>query len=189
MSKCRKKIGLLGGSFDPIHLGHLHLAKELSEVVGLDEVWFIPAKINPLKQHTQPVDLTHRLSMVEAAIRGYPNYKMVDIECSRDGPSYTVDTLRVLTKQHSNDDFYLLVGSDNMNDFNKWKNPEEIRALVTIVIGVRAGFESDNTEFYQIPKLDVSSTEIRERLNKGEECSAFLPKEISQYIKKNGLYQ
>ncbi|MEC7840473.1 MAG: nicotinate (nicotinamide) nucleotide adenylyltransferase [Chlamydiota bacterium] len=188
MSKEKLKVGLLGGSFDPIHFGHLHLAEQLKKVAGLDEVWFIPARINPLKQDVKPADAFHRIAMVALAIENFPRYKVLDIECTREGPSYTVDTIEELVKKYPNINFSLLVGSDLVTNLHLWKRIDEIKSMVSIVVGVRAGAEGESPEYFQIPTMEVSSTEIRERLHSGKPCSRFVPDEVIEYIKLNKLY-
>jgi nicotinate-nucleotide adenylyltransferase len=134
-----KKIGLLGGSFDPIHFGHLNLAFELMERGQLEEVWFIPAHVNPLKTHIPPVSFEHRLAMLKLAVEGISPFKIKDLESRRPAPSYTVETLRLLlaefTARVESPHFYLLLGEDSIASFVHWHLPHEIVKMAHLLIG------------------------------------------------------
>ncbi len=200
-----KKIGLLGGSFDPIHFGHLNLALELKEKKSLDEVWLIPAQINPHKTDTQPVSFEHRFEMARLAIEGVPHFFLNDLESKRSPPSYTIDTLRLLIENDRNqglsNQFYLLLGEDGIRYFSRWHLAEEIVRLVPLAIGSR--FNPDLTSLLshseaiqaairkgltQTRRIDISSTELRERLSKKLYCGHLMPSLVLRYIEKNGLY-
>ena len=200
------KVGLFGGSFDPIHFGHLNLAMELKEKHHLDEVWFCPAHINPHKLDANtPALALHRLKMVELAVAGIPGFRVIDNEISREGPSYTIDTLHALiadeAKTGNGRTFALLLGADAIPGFFRWHCPLEIVRLVPLFIGSRAGtlnisqLEGDPEILAAIQKgmtetrlFDVSATAVRYRLSKGLYCGHLVPKEVLDYIYTNHLY-
>lgn len=201
-----KKVGLLGGSFDPIHWGHFNLAFELMEKKGLDEVWFIPAQLNPLKVHMLPTSFDHRLNMVKLAIQGIPCFKVKDLEIQRPPPSYTIDTLKSLIEQEKVSacpcQFFLLLGEDNLNRFLEWRFAEEIAQLVPLLVGSRTGTNVD-LSFIQSPVIreamqkgltqtrlmDISSTELRQRLSLHRYCAHLIPSSVLTYIDYHQLYR
>lgn len=179
-----KKIGLYGGTFDPIHIGHLNFAVEMKEKLGLDEVWLIPALINPFKQNAPPIEASHRLNMCRLSIKGISFLKVNNIELKRKPPSFTVDTLRELTGKYHSVQFYLLLGEDTYVNFSKWKESEEITRLATLAVGACNG-DSKRTK---IRRIDISSTEVRERLKKNLCIRHLVPSKVVDYISKNQLY-
>lgn len=201
-----KKIGVFGGTFDPIHFGHLNLALELSEKRGLDEVWFIPSKVNPFKQDTPPVPLEHRLAMVRLAIAPIPHFHCKDIEMDCEGISYMIDTLRALAAVdevglHPHN-FFLLLGDDTVDEFANWKEAEEIIRLAPPLIGQRVG-RPPSSQSKKIPPaiqvaleqgftptrmMDISSTEIRHRLSQRLYCGHLVPASVLHYAEKQDLY-
>lgn len=195
-----KKIGLLGGTFDPIHFGHLNLAFELMEKKKLDEVWFIPAKLNPHKAEMHPTSIEDRMEMVRLAVQDVPNFVVKDLESQRPIPSYTIDTIRTLIEEKK-EKFYLLMGEDSVPGFFNWRLPDEIVKLVPLLIGSRSGVwqyedsQSDSSVREAIQKglvqtrlMDISGTDIRERLKKGMCCSHLIPTQVIDYIDKKQLY-
>ena len=196
------KIGLYGGSFDPIHFGHLNLARELKEKCHLDEVWFYPAKMAPFKEGLGTVSPEHRLCMVQLATQGIPGLRVIDIELYREGPSYTVDTLRLLTEQEHgrSKEFRLLLGADAAAHFSKWKDPEEIIRLAPLCVGCRsyeAVFSASNSPVIakaleegsvETSLVEVSSTDVRSRLQSGLPCDHLVPASVLAYISQNNLY-
>lgn len=200
-------MGFFGGSFDPIHLGHLKMAKELADYEGLEEVWFCPARISPHKLDQIPAPLEHRLKMVSLAIEVDPRFTLLDIEAKREGPSYTVDTIKeILELENSRPSprqIYLILSDEALPDFFRWKDPEEIVRLVPLLIGRRYSSSQHPSEFegkseairkairegwHPTEPLDISSTEIRRRLRNGEDCKNLLPKKVLDYIYQNKLY-
>ena len=126
------KIALLGGSFDPVHYGHLQMAKEAMQVLKVDEVWFIPAKKTPLKDRILTSD-TDRLAMLKIALADFPQFKVNPIEMQREGTSYTIDTLEALRKQYPSYTFYWLIGNDQLEQFDLWKDPDRLVQLAYFV--------------------------------------------------------
>lgn len=195
------KIGLLGGSFDPLHFGHLNLAIEMLEKHQLDQVWFCPAKINPLKQASAPKEQSQeRWKMLKIALDEIPAFKVLDLEVNREGPSYTVETLESLHRDYPNYKFYLILGDDAIPHFFKWHKPEEITSLATLLIGTRSLADLPSIQGSPLIKnaikegvtetkvMDISSTEIRKRLKCRKFCGHLVPSKILDYIYEHGLY-
>ena len=201
-----KKIGYFGGTFDPIHHGHLNLAIELMEKRGLDEIWFIPAQLNPLKINAPPVPFHHRSEMIRLAIQDIPSFFLKEFEETLPIPSYTIHSLRALTQENANkqsfDRFYLLLGEDSLDHFDLWYALEEILTLADLLIGSRSevptlGLEKfSSTVRKAIQKgwtvtnlMDISSQQIRKRLQQRKHyCGHLLPYLVFQYIQENQLY-
>jgi nicotinate-nucleotide adenylyltransferase len=201
-----KKIGIYGGTFDPIHVGHLNLAFELMEKGGLDEVWFIPAQISPHKTHQPPTSFVHRLAMLEQVMKDIPPFKVKGMEGQRPPPSYTLHTLQNFIldekQQEASNQFYLLLGEDSVPGFFRWYQPEEIVKLVSLLIGSRTGRwqieenqsfdltvrEAIQKGFIQTRIIDISGTELRERLIKNLYCGHLIPAKALDYIHQNQLY-
>lgn len=200
-----KKIGLFGGTFDPIHLGHLNLAFELMEKRGLDQVWFIPAQINPLKLQAPPTLMEHRLAMVQLAIEEIPQFHLKDLEKERPPPSYTIDTLRAFIAEEAYrpmpNQFYLLLGEDSVPGFLHWYLPEEIVKLVPLLIGSRSGIWQYALDHFSLSireaiqegltptrVMDISGTDIRKRFVQTLYCGHLVPAPVLHYIQENQLY-
>jgi nicotinate-nucleotide adenylyltransferase len=201
----RKKIGLLGGTFDPIHFGHLNLAFELMEKKELDQVWFIPAQINPFKVQSPPTSMDHRLAMVQEVIQEIPQFHLKDLEKERPPPSYTIDTLRTFIAEEAYsptpNQFYLLLGEDSIPSFFYWHLSEEIVKLVPLLIGSRSEIDQYELNKLSLPireaiqkgltptrLMDISSTDIRKRLAQKLYCGHLVPASVLDYIQKNQLY-
>ena len=193
------KVGILGGTFDPPHLGHLEFARAALEQLGLDEVMFLPANRNPLKK-IKSSPSKQRLEMVERMIKDEPKMAVSDIEISRGGPSYMVETLMELQFVRSAD-YWLLIGADALKTFGEWKNPEKIIKMARLGVAlrppttetdVRARLTEDMKEridFVPMKPIEISATELRNRLAKGSGLVApFLSPPVLQYIKQNHLY-
>jgi nicotinate-nucleotide adenylyltransferase len=197
------KIGLYGGTFDPIHFGHLNLAIEIFEAHGLDEVWFCPAQISPHKLHRQPVASEHRVKMLQLAIEDIPQFLITTIELERSGPSYTIDTVRALIEKEklaaSPKQFYLIMGDEAIPGFFNWHQPKEIIKLVPILVGRRAlvspTLEGDSEICAALHQgmtstsiIEISSQNIRQRLEAEQYCGHLLPVKVLDYIYTHQLY-
>jgi nicotinate-nucleotide adenylyltransferase len=201
MTSAAKRVGILGGTFDPIHLGHLNLATQLQEKHRLDEIWFIPVQVNPHKLTLTPASADHRLAMLKLALKPYPTFFVKDLELKRPPPSFTLDTLKVLKNEEPDTQFFLLVGEDLMGGFSRWHQPQEIIKLAPLLIGSRTGdWKSDAIEDLAILEairagmtptalLTISATELRHRLAQNLPCSQWIPEDVLEYIKKHHLYQ
>lgn len=188
----KEKIGFLGGTFDPIHLGHLNLAIELFERHKLNKVLFCPAGVSPGKEKVPPkAAATHRLEMVKLALEPLPDFFATDIELRRDGSSYTIDTLRALEQEFPKAQFYLLLGEDLFEGLSTWKEADNLLKLAQPLIGARQVEKRGGLLLQgltQIPLLDISSTQIRERLKKNKYCGHLLPSKVLDYIAHHRLY-
>ncbi|MFC4558882.1 nicotinate-nucleotide adenylyltransferase [Virgibacillus kekensis] len=186
-----KQIGLLGGTFDPPHLGHLIIAEEVRANLGLDEIWFIPSQEPPHKQKAT-TDAVDRAEMVRYAISTNEYFKLNPIEIERPGKSFTIDTIRQLRDENPNTDFYFIIGADMVEYLPKWKDIEELTELVKFVGVERQGYKV-KSEYpvikVQIPTIEVSSTAIRERLQNGISVKYQVPEPVETYIKEKDLYE
>jgi len=192
------KVGLFGGTFDPIHIGHLNLAVELLERCGLDEVWFCPAQISPHRQDHQAASAEHRKAMVQLAIEGHPKFRLLTVELDRDGVSYTYDTVKELSSQVPQ--LYLLMGADHLHSFHRWHRAEEILDLATPLIGSRSvdalsdipGPENLVARLQagvvETPVFDVCATDLRDRIKNKVYCEHLVHQKVLDYIYNNGLY-
>ena len=189
-----QKIGVLGGTFDPIHLGHVSLAQIAYEELNLDKVILIPANYPWLKRPQTLTDSFHRINMINLLIKNYSWLELSNIDVLRGGNSYTKDTLEELKIIFSNETkMYLIIGSDSFHDFSKWKNTKRILELADVVIAKRPKFEikaNDLQHFKMLNSsmLDISSTIVREKIKKGLSTSKLITLEVKNYINNNKLY-
>lgn len=188
------RVGVFGGSFDPVHLAHLILAEQCREQAELDRVLFIPAPRPPHKLDKPLTPFHHRQEMLELALAGYPPFQVSLIEKDRPGPSFTVDTLRQLRAEHPGDAFFLLLGSDSLPDLPRWREPEAIAQLAELLVVARPGtpFEAPAASFrwrrIDCPQLEIASSDLRERLAAGRSVRWFLPRAVECYIQQHRLY-
>jgi nicotinate-nucleotide adenylyltransferase len=197
-----KRFGVLGGTFDPVHYGHLLIAEQAHEALGLDRVLFIPAAIPPHKQTDEVSSGRRRLEMVELAIAGNPYFEACDVELERRGVSYTVDTLQILHDRRPGAVWYLILGGDSALEFSTWRDPEQIAALARIVIVHRPGSTFDPSslspplpaallnriEVLETPQYDFASTDIRRRAADGRTIRYLTPAAVEAYIAAHRLY-
>lgn len=186
------KIGILGGTFNPIHIGHLILADEVREKLLLDKVIFVPAYIPPHKQNFKVAPAQDRLSMVKAAIKGNKSLGVSDIEIKRKGLSYTVDTVKYFNRRFPGDEFYFIAGSDLLKYLDEWKDFRELLSLVKIVVATRPGYPLENIPAYvqrvSIRAIDVSAFEIRQCVQEKKTFRYLVPDAVFEYIKNKKLY-
>ena len=186
-----KRIGILGGTFDPPHCGHLFIASEVLHSLNLSEIWFMPNQIPPHKQSEHFTDSRHRLTMLKLATCDQQQFKIETIELERKGPSYTYDTLCLLKEQFPTYSFYFIIGADMIEYLPKWHKVEKVIELVTFVGVKRPGYLT-TTEYpimeVEIPQFDVSSTMLRKRLKEKENTAYLLPEDVKRYIEENHLY-
>ena len=190
------RIGIFGGTFDPIHLGHLIVAELARCLLPLDRVVFVPARIPPHKG-TVPTDPDHRLRMTDLATRDNPAFEVTDLELRRDGPSYTVETLRDLRDRNPGDArHYLLMGADSARDLESWKDHRVLLEEATVVVLSRAGVRrSDLPErverhatLLSTPVIEISSSDIRRRVREGGSIRYLVTDPVEQYVRAEGLY-
>ena len=199
-----KKVGILGGTFDPIHLGHLIIAENAYDECGLENVLVMPSGQPPHKKNNTISDEKHRSTMVKLAIAGNKHLQYSDFELEREGYIYTADTLRLLCSENPDTHYYFILGEDSLLDIEKWYEPANIMELCTIVVTHRN--DGDDTVLNKhidylkckykadiikidVPLIDISSTDIRERVSKGRTIRYFVNSEVENYIYKNNLYK
>jgi nicotinate-nucleotide adenylyltransferase len=192
------KIGILGGTFDPPHLGHLVVAEYVRERLGLGLVVFVPAVIPPHKQQRANITAPEgRLEMVRRAIAGNPSFEVSDIEIRRGGISFTVDTLKEFRTQHPSDELYLLLGMDNVRDFGTWKDPDMIKRIAHLVIMTRPGYQKGAEirgelramTVCEVPEIGISSREIRNLVTHGRSVRYMVPPSVLEYMNEHRLYR
>ena len=185
-----RSIGLLGGSFNPIHIGHISLAKQLLKIAGLDEIWFMVSPQNPLKDRGTLLDEKLRFELTKAALQDEEGLKACDYEFHLPRPSYTWNTLQQLSKDFPEHTFILLIGGDNWQNFHRWYRADDILNNHQIVVYPRRGCEidtaslPDNVSVANTELLDISSTEIRGRVKRNESIKTCVPKVIEPLVRK-----
>lgn len=194
------RVGIIGGTFDPIHVGHLLVAEDARVSMELEEVVFIPTGQPWMKSGSTLSPAHHRMNMVRMAIASNPFFRASSVEIDRPGPTYTVDTLREMRRElDGEDDLYFILGSDSSEKFHQWKEPEEVLRLCTIVTAPRPGsldhdlsaidqYGSGKAVLLEGPLLDISGTEIRRRVSLGLSVRYLVPHEVEHYIRRYGLY-
>jgi nicotinate-nucleotide adenylyltransferase len=191
------RIGVFGGTFDPPHIGHLLVANDAREALELDRLIFVPAGAQPFKVDTPPVASGQdRLEMVRLSVADDANYVVDDAEINRKGLSFTVDTLEHLSERNPAARLFLLMGEDVLAGFEKWRSPARIRELATLVAVRRGGLEESVPDpatsavlRVSTRRVDVSSTEIRERRRAGKSIKGFVPESVERFIDARGLYR
>lgn len=186
-------VGLFGGSFDPVHHGHLILARAALEELGLEEVRFIPAGAQPFKTRGPVAGAPDRLEMLRSALRGEPRFVLEECEIRRPGPSYTVDTLRELTAREPGRSFILLLGADAAQLLPRWREAEEVLRLARVAVFARPGHQVPEGAWVQAtvpaPLLELSATELRQRAAAGRSLRYFVPDPVADYVATRGLYK
>lgn len=191
-----KRIGIFGGSFDPVHTGHILIAEAAREQFRLDLVLFVPARRSPHKPRAIYAPANHRLAMVKAATRGRAGFRAADLELGRSGLSYSVDTVQRLAEADPRAKLFLLIGSDNMRSFHAWREPGKIAALAKIIVYKRAGHEVTasslkrwNASLLRGAEIFISSTAVRRRVAEGKTIRHFVPPAVERHIRRNRLYR
>lgn len=198
------RLGIFGGTFDPVHWGHLVMAEQCREQCGLDQVWFLPAGLPPHKTGSAISSGKQRAEMLEFAIAGQPEFLVNRMELSREGKTYTVDTLTELHNERPNDELFFLIGGDSLNDLPLWREPGRIVELATVV-AVNRGDRPlpDGTQLIEhlgpavasriklvtMPGMDLSSTDIRQRVREGKSIRFMVPRAVEAYIAEHKLYR
>lgn len=204
MGADRKKIGIMGGTFDPIHVGHLILGEKAYEQLGLDHVWFMPSGNPPHKRNRKgQASNEQRVSMVKKAIAGNPHFELSLIEMNEDGYTYTYRTLERLKEENPDTDYYFIIGADSLYDFATWKKPERICGACTIVVAARDHIPAKSLDqqmtflsqqyhgcFIRLDTLniDISSRLIRQWLHEGKSLRYYVPDPVVSYIRENNIY-
>jgi len=194
------RIGILGGTFNPVHIGHLILAEEVREKLNLDKVIFVPTYLPPHKDNSDIASANARLDMVRIAIKDNRYFLASDIEIKRDGRSYTIDTLREFKSIYPKDDLYFIIGSDLLKYLDDWKDWDEIVKMVKFIVATRPGFPLEEISTYiasrqtgastvAIRAVDVSGFEIRRAIKENKSFRYLVPEGVFKYIDKKRLYR
>lgn len=202
-SKSMRKIGIMGGTFNPIHNGHLEIAQKAFEQFGLNEVWFMPTKNPPHKVNSEIVSDAHRAEMIKLAIKYKPYFVLSTLEYERAGMTYTKDTLEEVAKKYPDDYFYFIIGSDSLAYIDTWKEPDKLLSMAHLLSAPRypSNPEEDrrkktfleekygaDIQFIEMEPVIVSSQEVRASIQEGLDISHFLPEPVISYIEQNKLY-
>ncbi len=189
------KIGLFFGSFNPIHIGHLAIANYMAEYTNLEQIWFVVSPQNPFKNKSSLLADYHRLELVNRAIERYPNFKASNVEFSMPQPSFTIDTLTYLKEKNPSHQFSLIVGSDNLKNFSKWKNHDLILENHDLFVYPRPNFESEsitldgNIYIVNAPLIEISSSFIRKAIKDKKDIPYFIPEKAHNYLKEMHFYE
>ncbi|MCU1323117.1 MAG: nicotinate (nicotinamide) nucleotide adenylyltransferase [Acidobacteriaceae bacterium] len=195
------RLVLFGGTFDPIHRGHLAIASAAADAFGLDTVLFAPAGRQPLKLEGTPTPFSDRMAMVELACRSDVRFSASALDAPHEDGSanYTVDTIAALIRERPGDQIFMLAGADSFLDLPRWREPERLLRLAEWIVVSRPGFSLDEFKGLPLPAgrvhrlesvhEDVSATELREKLERGEDCSALVPGAVLEYVLSRGLYR
>lgn len=200
-----RRLGLYGGTFNPVHLGHLHVARAARDRFDLDEVWLIPSRQPPHRSSEGLASADDRLTMVELAVRGEERLRASDIEIRREGPSYTVDTLRAVAARRPSWERFFIIGSDSIPELPSWRCAEEIVTSCRFITVLRRGHPVEGLErlqeefgaevaerfregFLELDPVPISSTEIRARLARGDSIDGLVPIAVEAHIRRRGLY-
>nr|WP_221401221.1 nicotinate-nucleotide adenylyltransferase [Paenibacillus phyllosphaerae] len=190
----------MGGTFDPIHMGHLLAAQAAREAYPLDQVWFIPSGVPPLKGRNPGADSVARLEMTMLATEVEPAFRVLPLEVDRGGVSYSYDTVTELMERHPQAEFAYIIGSDRVNDLVKWHRIEELAAKIRFIGLARPGdpmtpleelpaFIASRLTIARMPQIELSSTAIRQRVAQGHSIRFMVPESVYSYIQRNGLYE
>lgn len=186
-----KKIGILGGTFNPPHIGHLIIANEVLSSLSLDSIWFMPNQEPPHKKKEGGVSNEQRVEMLKLATEGHAAFRVETIELERSGPSYTYDTMKILTEMHSDKEFYFIIGADMIEYLPKWHKVYELQKLIKFV-GVNRPTYSSHTDYdilyVETPLIDLSSSLVRKRIKDGQTIRYLIPESVRVYIEENQLY-
>lgn len=197
------KLGLIGGTFNPIHLGHLIISEYIREAFELDQVIFIPSGNPPHKLIKEIISTEHRKRMVEIATESNPNFLVSSIEINRVGKSYTVDTIRELKSLYPDDQLYFIIGADSLFELTSWKDFKILANITTFLLCERPGLDEEeiynkisdlkneyntNIMYIKVPLVDISSTSIRERVKSHQSFKYLVTEGVEDYIKRNNLY-
>lgn len=199
-----RRIGIMGGTFNPIHMGHLLLAEWVKSEAGLEEIWLVPNGISYMKEAQEVAPAEDRLRMTELAVRGNPHFKCLDLEVKRSGYTYSYETLEELTRAYPGDTFYFILGADCLFTLETWKHPEQIFRCCKLIAAIRddasrEAMEEKKAELEQrfggeillLPflRMSLSSTEIRERIRQGKSVRYMVPDSVLNYMEEKQLYK
>jgi len=195
-----RRLGVMGGTFDPIHHGHLLTAEEALVQFELQQVVFVPTGLPWMKEHTDVSPAEHRYLMTVIATGSNPNFTVSRLEVERDGPTYTIETLRTLKEEQSDAELFFITGADAILEIIHWKENDEIFELAHFIAATRPGYDlaafeaeaptrHENVSVMNIPALAISSTDIRRRVREGRPIRYLVPEGVKSYVEKTGLYR
>ena len=198
----RRRLGIYGGTFDPPHIGHLIIASEIRQALGLDAVLFVPAGVPPHKDPAAVTPAADRLAMLQLAVAGNPTFAIDTIELDRAGPSFTADTLAAVHGRELGAQLWFIMGADSLNDLHTWRNPERIVSLARLAVAVRSGHRvelnqvlgrtptaRDRIDVIDTPLIEIASRELRERIAAGRTLDYLVPNAVVRYITERSLYE
>ena len=195
-SNVHLKVGLYFGSYNPIHIGHLAIANYMVEFTDIDQLWFLVSPQNPFKKKANLLDDYQRLEMVHRAVDGDDRLRASNIEFNLPKPSYTIDTLVYLKEQFPNYQFAIIMGSDNLENFHKWKNAEQIIENYGVIVYPRPGFDKSKIQVHKnisiaenAPLMEISSSFIRKAIKSGKDVRHFLPQKTWEYLEEMNFYK
>ncbi len=188
------RIGVFGGTFDPPHLGHLVVAADVFEALRLDRLLLVPSAQHPFKGSSVRATPELRVEMIRAAVEGDPRFEVDEVELHREGPSYTVDTLRALRERYPDAELFFLIGADNLRELPAWREPEEVVRLATLVVMSRGGEHAGSGAPYpaaavNVTRVDISATEIRRRAGSGRSIRYLVPEAVREIVARELLYR
>ena len=203
MGTFQKKVGIMGGTFNPVHNGHLLLAEHAREELVLDEIWFMPSGTSYMKPQDEILSSAKRLFMVKLAVKENPFFKVCDMETKKEGNTYTWETLETLRKEYPSCDFTFLMGADSLFQIENWKKPERIFASCKVAAAVRDGMDFEACERQAVrlgelfgadirvlhaPRVDISSTDVRKRCQTGKSIRYLVPDALREWIEQEKIY-
>ena len=198
-----KKVGIMGGTFNPIHYGHLFLAEQAYEQIGLNSILFMPSKNPPHKKGQEIISAEHRLNMVKQAVMDNPHFEVSTMELDREGMTYTADTLKAMTSDNTDMEYYFIIGGDSLLQITEWRDPQTIFNLSIIVASGRDHLTEDTLiqqaeelkrtygariVLLDMPTIEISSADIRSRIAAGKSIRYYLPQTVLNYITSHGLF-
>jgi nicotinate-nucleotide adenylyltransferase len=201
-----QRVAVFGGTFDPVHLGHLIMAEQAREQARLDQVWFVPAASPPHKQGLAVTPFAHRAEMLHLAVAGQPSFRVEELEKDRPGPSYTADTLEELRRRHAHTELFLLLGSDCLPDLPHWHDPQRIVGAAGLLVVARPGWPVAGPEelskalgllpevelrwqVVEVPLIEIASRDLRHRVAEGRSTRFLVPRAVECYVQEKRLYQ
>jgi nicotinate-nucleotide adenylyltransferase len=199
----KKRIGIFGGTFDPVHLGHLSIARDAQAFAQLDEVLFVPNVASPFKLDARPAEAEHRVEMLRLALADQPDFHLSELELERGGVSYSIDTVEALRAEDPERALFFIIGADSLVDLHRWRRPYELLEACTFIVLARPGFELRPADISLDPPwserlignlctvhlVDISSTEVRAKAAQGKPLKALVPPAVEAYIERCQLYQ
>ncbi len=199
----KQRVAVFGGTFDPVHLGHLIVAEQCREQAGMDQVWFVPAARPPHKQERAVTPFAQRVEMLALAVAGNPAFHVSEIEKDRPGPSYTADTLAAISQDHAELDLSFILGSDSLPDLPLWRDPLRILELARLLVVARPGWPVGSlqdvmagigcrdvrAQIVQVPLIDIASRDLRRRVARGRGIRYLVPRAVEVYIREKQLYR